>query len=36
MLDVGLASTGSLLAQKFDIVVELVEFDPTVLAIPTS
>jgi hypothetical protein len=36
MLDVGLASTGTMLAQKFDVVIELVEFDPTVLAIPTS
>jgi len=36
MLDVGLASTGSMLAQKLDIVVELVEFDPAVLAIATS
>jgi hypothetical protein len=36
MLDVGLASMCSLLAQQFDIVIELVEFDPAVLIIATS
>ena len=33
MLDVGLASTCSMLTQKLDIIVELVKFDPAVLII---
>ena len=36
MLDIGLTSTRSMLAQKLDIVIELVEFDPAVLVIVTS
>jgi len=36
MRDGGWASGGSMLAQKFNIVVELVEFDSAVLVIATS
>ena len=36
MLNVGLASTCTLLAQQFDIVVEFIKFDPAVLVIVTS